>query len=481
MSSKLRHPRFDRRDMLQAGAIGLMGLSLADVEALRAAPTRNNSPRAAHKSVIYIFLSGGLAQHDSFDPKPDAPDNIRGEFAPIQTRRPGVHVCEHLPRLARRSDKWALVRSLTHPSNDHSLGHHIMLTGRSRAPVGFSPVAPRPTDDPAIASVVNYMMPRRHDLPSAAVVPFHFIHHSGRIVPGQYAGEMGPRHDPWFIGAAHNCPGYGACPDCIDHQQRPHRHEGTPVFQPPNLRLPEGLNPGRLTNRRGLLDLVETQQRQLDHLASHANLDRQRASAMSLLTSSRVRAAFDLSNESSQVLDAYGRNLFGWSCLLARRLIETGVSMIQVNLGRNETWDTHGNAFPHLKNNLLPPMDQCVSALIDDLDARGLLDSTLIVMAGEFGRTPLISRLPQFYALAGRDHWGAVQTVFLAGGGVRGGTVIGASDRNGGYPALSPQTPENMAATIYDALGIPSDAMWYDPQQRPHHVYYAEPIAGLIG
>jgi hypothetical protein len=481
MATQLSHPRFQRRDMLQAGAIGLMGLSLAEVAAVRGAPSRGTSAAspAGRRSVIYIFLSGGLAQHDSFDPKPDAPDNIRSEFAPIHTRTPGIHICEHLPRLAARSHKWALVRSLTHPSNDHSLGHHIMFTGRSQAPVGFSPVMPRPTDFPAMVSVAGNMVPRRNNLPSAAVVPFHYIHHSGRIIPGQYAGEMGPRHDPWFIGAAHNCPGYGACPDCIDHQRRPHQHQGTPVFQPPNLRLPEGLDPARLTTRRGLLDIVEVQQRRLEHLTGHADMDQQRASAMSLLTSSRVRAAFDLSNESPQLLDAYGRNLFGWSCLLARRLLEVGVSMIQVNLGRNETWDTHGNAFPHLKNNLLPPMDRCVSALIDDLDARGMLDSTLIVMAGEFGRTPRISGLPQFYALPGRDHWGAVQTAFFAGGGVRGGTVVGASDRNGGYPAQAPQTPENVAATIYETLGIPKSAMWLDPQNRPHHVYHAEPIAGL--
>jgi uncharacterized protein (DUF1501 family) len=227
-----------------------------------------------------------------------------------------------------------------------------------------------------------------------------------------------------------------------------------------------------------LLDLIDQQRRGLE--SSSASFDQHRASAMSLLTSSRVRAAFDLANESSQVQAAYGRNLFGYSCLLARRLVEVGVSMIQVNLGRNETWDTHGNAFPHLKNDLLPPMDRCVSALLDDLDARGLLDSTLIVMAGEFGRTPRISHLSQFYALPGRDHWGAVQTVFFAGGGVRGGAVIGSSDRNGGYPATSPQTPENMAATIYETLGIRRSAQWYDPAQRPHHVYYGEPIGGLM-
>lgn len=191
-----------------------------------------------------------------------------------------------------------------------------------------------------------------------------------------------------------------------------------------------------------------------------------------------MRAAFDLSGESDRMLDAYGRNLFGWSCLLARRLVESGVRMVQVNLGRNETWDTHGNAFPHLKDNLLPPLDRCVAALIDDLDARGLLESTLIVMAGEFGRTPRISTLPQFYALPGRDHWGAVQTVFLSGGGVRGGNVVGSSDCVGAYPATSPQTPENLAATIFHTLGLPRDAAWHDPNGRPHFLYHAEPIAG---
>ena len=326
----LLHPTFSRRDMLQAGAIGLMGLSLADVLAMRASQPAAHAARLANpKSVIYIFLSGGLAQHDSFDPKPDAPDMIRGEFAPIRTRIPGVLMCEHLPKLAERIDKWAMVRSLTHPSNDHSLGHHIMLTGRSQAPVGFNPSAPRPNDFPSIAAIAGNLVPQRNGLPSAAVVPFNYIHHTFRVVPGQFAGEMGHRHDPWLIQASHNCPGYGACPDCIDHQKRPHEHVGTPVFQPPVLRLPEGLDQTRIESRRGLLDLVQGQQRSLDQAAAVADLDQHRASAMNLLTSSRVRSAFDLANESAGVLDAYGRNLFGYSCLMARRLVELGVSMVR--------------------------------------------------------------------------------------------------------------------------------------------------------
>jgi uncharacterized protein (DUF1501 family) len=474
------HPHFTRRSMLQAGGIGLLGLSLPDVWRLRAAAAQNGGP--APRSVIYVFLSGGLSQHDSFDPKPDAPDNIRGEFHPIATRTPGIHICEHLPRLAQRSGKWALVRSLTHPSNDHSLGHHIMLTGRSAAPIGFNPSMPRATDFPSITSVAGYMLPRRNNLPPAAVLPYNYIHHTGRIIPGQFAGEMGHRHDPWLIQASGNCPAYGACPYCFDHEQRPQiQHVGNPVFRPPNLALPEGITLDRLGSREQLLRFVEQQRRELDQSAAVADLDQQHASALSLLTSPRVRAAFDIERESAQVLDAYGRNLFGYSCLMARRLVEQGVSMVQVNLGRNETWDTHGNAFPHLKNDLLPPMDRCVSALLDDLDARGLLDTTMIVMAGEFGRTPRISHLPAHYALPGRDHWGAVQTVFFAGGGVRGGTVVGSSDRTGGYPASSPQTPENMAATIYETLGLPRDLQWRDTSQRPHNLYHADPIAGLVG
>src|SRR6516162_7092600 len=284
-----QHPKITRRDMLQAGAIGIMGLSLDDVLAGRASAQTNGRPSPG-VSVIYIFLSGGLAQHDSFDPKPDAPDIIRGEFAPIRTRIPGVLISEHLPKLAERSHKWAMVRSLTHPSNDHSLGHHIMLTGRNQAPLGFNPSAPRPGDFPSITSLAGHLLPRRSGLPSAAVVPFNYIHHSGRIVPGQYAGELGHRHDPWLIQASHNCLGYGACPDCFDHQSRPHQHVGTPVFRPPNLTLPDGMSVDRLGCRRDLLRNIETQQRELDRQAAVADLDRHYGSALSLLTSPQVRS-----------------------------------------------------------------------------------------------------------------------------------------------------------------------------------------------
>ncbi len=197
-----------------------------------------------------------------------------------------------------------------------------------------------------------------------------------------------------------------------------------------------------------------------------------------MLSNNRVHDAFSLDRAAPEQLDRYGRNSFGWSLLMARRLVETGLGLIQVNLGNNETWDTHQAAFPNLKDNLLPPLDRAVSALIDDLAASGLLDETLIVMGSEFGRTPKISTLPGA-SLPGRDHWGACQSIFLAGGGVRGGTVIGASDRDGAYPDRDPQTPENLAATIYSALGLPKTLTWNDQTGRPHYLFHGEPIKGL--
>jgi uncharacterized protein (DUF1501 family) len=311
------------------------------------------------------------------------------------------------------------------------------------------------------------------------VLPDRLIHYSGRVIPGQFAGEMGPQRDPWFIEASpfHNT-SYGAFPEfAFDHQER--GAADNRVFQAPSLSLPQGLTEGKLLRRTDLLASLEQQRRQLDSHACVQDFDRYRQGAVSLLVDPQVKAALDVTSADPAMQDRYGRNSFGWSLLMARRLVEIGVNLVQVNLGNNESWDTHGEAFPHLKDKLFPPTDRALSALLDDLHASGQLDDTLIVMAGEFGRTPKISHLPQFYKQPGRDHWGAVQSVFFAGGGVRGGTVIGSSDKTGGYPADSPQRPENMAATIYHALGIPQTAAWRDEADRPHHIYYGEPIAGL--
>ena len=482
MSAKMSwgHPALSRRTALQAGAVGLLGLGTNHLNALRTAAAPGHELVGTAKSVIYVFLSGGLAQQDSFDLKPDAPDNIRGEFQAIATRTPGLQICEHLPQLAQRSHLWSLCRSLTHPSNDHSLGHHIMLTGRSDAPVGFNPSKPGPLDWPSIASVGGAMTPSRNNLPPAVVLPDRLVHYSARVLPGQFAGLMGSRRDPWFIELSpFSSLGYGAYPEYeFDHQERPNMPRRN-KFEAPNLSLPEGVSFGRLDRRVDLVHLIDQQRIKLDRGGSTTSFDRHRQTVLSLLTDAKMRQVFDVTKAPDADQDRYGRNSFGWSLLMAKRLVEVGVNLIQVNLGNNETWDTHGEAFPHLKDLLFPPTDKALSALLDDLSQSGLLASTLIVMAGEFGRTPKITHLPQHYKLPGRDHWGAVQTVFFAGGGVKGGRVIGSSDKIGGYPATDPQRPENMAATIYSALGIPDTAAWRDDLDRPHHIYHAEPIRGL--
>lgn len=492
-----RHPCFTRRVALQAGAVGLLGLGMNHLDALHALAASNagtdtkvGSPSASGssgsrpraRSVIYIFLSGGLSQLDSFDLKPDAAAEIRGEFRPIATRNPGISICEHLPKLAERSELWSQVRSLTHSSNDHSAGHQIMLSGRSDLPPGFDPSRSRPNDWPSIAAIAGALTRPRNNLPPAVVLPEKLIHNTGRVIPGQFAGELGSKHEPWFIEASPFDPkAYGAYPTFeFDHQQRPLDANRAKQFQAPNLTLPEGFTHPRLTGRLQLLEHLDRQRAALDRLASSESFDANRQEAIALLTDARVKAAFDVVNADPKVLDRYGRNAFGWSLLMASRLVEAGVNLVQVNLGNNETWDTHGNMFPHLKDKLFPPTDQAVSALLDDLHGSGLLDSTLIVMAGEFGRTPRISSLPQFYKLPGRDHWGKVQTVFMAGGGVVGGRVVGSSDKSGGFPRSDPQTPENLAATIYQALGLPATVAWHDTQDRPHYVYRGEPIAGLF-
>ena len=478
------HAAINRRTAIQAGGIGLLGLGMNHVHGLRAlAGETGPTAPSRHKAVIYIFLSGGLTQHDSFDPKPNAPDDVRGEFSPIATNTTGIHICEHLPMLAARSEKWAIVRSLTHPYNEHSIGHHVMLTGRSETPSGFSGSRPSATDFPSMASVVTGVVPSRNNLPPAAVLPEKLIHVSGRTIPGQFAGVMGEQLDPWFIEASQFQDSkyiHGAFPEYGFQRWEGATNPPDYVFEAPRLALPEGLLEDRFQSRLALRQLIDGQRRDLDTTAGVEEFDRHRQEAISLLTNGGVHRALDVHGASAAVQDRYGRNSFGWSLLMARQLIGAGVSLVQVNLGNDESWDTHEAAFGNLKNFLLPPTDRAVSALIDDLDERGMLDDVLIVMAGEFGRTPKVFTFKGARSnLPGRDHWGAVQTVFFAGGGVQGGRVVGSSDRLGGYPHADPQTPENMAATIYETLGLPRTLVWKDRLDRPHHVYHGSPIRGL--
>lgn len=468
------HSTLSRRTMIQAGSIGLLGLGTNHVSALKADDVVSPSFKGTAKSVVFVFLSGGLTQHDSFDPKPDAPANIRGAFSPIPTKTPGLQICEHLPMLAERSHLWSVVRSLTTPYNGHSDGHMAMMSGRTPMPPAFNGSKPQSTDWPSIASIVGDVLPaRNNNLPPAIALPEKLIHRTGRVIPGQFGGQMGSQRDPWFVEASpFNATSYGAYPDYEFHFVRGRERNEKLKFQAPNLSLPQGLNKSRLSNRDHLRGILDQQRDDLNRVANIEQFDRHRQAAISLLTDSSVQKAFDVQNAPAVVQDRYGRNAFGWSMLMARQLVEAGVNLVQVNLGNNESWDTHDNNFPLLKDCLLPPTDRALTALLDDLHGLGLLDETLIVMCGEMGRTPKInSKLP------GRDHWGAVQSVFMAGGGVPGGVVVGASDKQGAYPAENPQRPENMGATIYHALGIPETAAWKDEVDRPNHIYYGDPIS----
>ena len=486
------HPLVSRRVAVQAGSLGLLGFGMNQLEAAKRQSPTGKAP-GQFRRLIYIFLSGGLAQQDSFDLKPNASGEARSEFQPIATATPGVQICEHLPLLAQRSELWSLCRSMSHSTNGHTLGHYFMLTGHSQKNPEFrGDRMPRPSDYPSIMSTATYAVrnlksvSRRNKLlPPSIVLPETNIHWLGGTIPGQHGGQMGQRYDPLFIEASpYNNVWKGAYPEynfpatTVIAKGVAARQEDR-VFRAPSLTLPQGLTFSRTDRRVYLLRTIEGQQRHFDEHATTQSFGRLRQGAISLLTEDKVRRAFDVTNEQDTEQDRYGRNSFGWSVLMARRLIEAGVPLVQVNLGNNETWDTHGDAYPRLKDKLFPPTDRAVSALLDDLNDRGLLDSTLIVMAGEFGRRPRLEH-SKYYKLPGRDHWGPLQTVFFAGGGIIGGTVIGASDNLAAYPKDDAQKPENMAATIYRSLGIPEDAVWYDDLDRPHQIYHGKPIEGLF-
>ncbi|MAV34946.1 MAG: hypothetical protein CMJ59_05765 [Planctomycetaceae bacterium] len=472
----------NRRNLVQAGAAGSLGLGIAQLEALRAlaVPHQKSAPA---KSVIFVYAVGGMSQLETFDMKPGAPQETRGEFRPIQTTTSGIEICEHLPMLAKQSHLYSLVRSVSHPYTGHGQGHMVMQSGRTTLPAGFTSRAKR-TDWPSIAAKAGYATKSRNNLPQALVLP-ELCDNEG-LVSGQTAGLMGPRHDPWLVKASGTSKEFewGPCPDCFHYEDKgfkKHRCAANPVFETPKLGLPNDVNGKRLAGRFDLVERIGLGQGQLERTEATISFDRYRQRAITLLTRGKTRRAFDVRNAPDKVQDRYGRNKFGWSLLMARRLVEVGVNIVQVNLGHTGTWDTHQQQFPVLKQRLLPPTDQAVSALLEDLDHSGQLKDVLVVLASEFGRTPRIF-VPKGAktGLPGRDHWGPVQTVLFAGGGVRGGRVIGETDRQGAYPAEAKKTPEDFAATIYHAMGIPATASWYDETDRPNHIYGGKPIAELL-
>ena len=463
-----------RRSALQAGSIGLLGLGTSQLAALRAKAAADGAPKA--KRVLFVFLTGGISHHDTFDMKPDAPSTVRGEFNPVSSDVPGIQITEHLPLLGQRMKHFAQVRSMGTGSSGHELACHMLLTGRLDLPVGFSTKrVPSPNEWPSMLSVVTYAMRNQERaLPPAAVLPEPSVNEAARMRPGQFAGKLGSTYEAWHIDIAANCPlGNGACPDCFRFEKDKFEHTTDRIFNTPVLTLPEG-GRGRLNNRIELLDTIERQRQDLQRLAETRKLDRNRQQAINVLADPRTSLAFDVENADPKIVERYGRNKFGLSALMGFRLIEAGVDLVQVNLGKNSSWDTHRRNFVNLKRNLLPHFDQAMSALVDDLDDSGMLDDTLFIISGEFGRTPKIN--PN----AGRDHWGPVFTALFAGGGVKGGQVIGQSDKLGAYAVSERYMPENFSATIYDALGIEHDAHWVDFDGRPHQVYRGQPIEALF-
>ena len=448
-----------RRELVQVGSSALLGLGLSDVLARRshAAPSADPAgppsvaQRAAHqKSVLLVFLTGAASHHDTFDLKPDAPAEIRGEFKPIATSTPGLHVCEHLPHLAARADKYAILRTLSHNDNNHLMSTHHVLTGEMQPGGFFDKVASR-DDWPDYAAALAFLKPRSDGLPSGVNLPT-VLQSNPLTWPGQHAGFLGPVYDPWQITGDPNTKG----------------------FRVDAISLADGMDISRLDRRHSLLNDFQTNQARIEDLAKTRRLTADQDLAFSMLTSNRLAKAFRLDSEPDAIRDRYGRNTTGQSLLLGKRLIEAGVPVVQVNIGPVQNWDSHAAIFTTLKQRLLPPLDQGMGALLDDLSSTGLLDDTFVVMLGEFGRTPKINND------AGRDHWGHCFFGLFAGAGVRPGQVIGRSDETGSYPATRAWSPNDLGATIYTQLGIHPETQVKDRLNRPVALNKGELIEPLF-
>jgi hypothetical protein len=439
------HSTFSRRDALRVGGLGLLGLTMPKLLQAERKPS-GLKPRA--KSVVFLYQFGGPSHIDTFDMKFDAPEGIRGQFDSIETSLPGLRICEHLPETAKVMDKVTLIRSVYHNMKNHNSASYYALTG-------YAP----PVDDirlrdtlelfPAYGSIVDRVAPVDNGMPT--FVSYPYVIRDGAITPGQHASFLGKKHDPLLVTEDPN----------------------SPDFKLPELSLPSNLSPDRLGNRRELQKLVEKQSKLLDFSAQAQGLDAYYDRAMSMLNTERVRQAFDLSAEPDKVRDAYGRTTYGQSCLLARRLIEAGVKFVNVYFsrsigGQSKTsggWDTHGfndtRMYPILKAWHLPITEHTLPVFLNDLEERGLLDETLVVWMGEFGRTPKIN------ANISRDHWPQCYTVLLAGGGVKRGYIHGASDKSGAFPDRDGVLLDDLAATMFAALGIDPGIEVHDVLNRP--------------
>ncbi|MAV38298.1 MAG: hypothetical protein CMJ59_22900 [Planctomycetaceae bacterium] len=451
--------RVTRRNLLQAGGAGLLGLNLPKLLQAEAELTPAK-PRA--KSVIFLFLFGGPSQLETFDMKPDAPSKIRGPFRPIESRTPGLRISEHLSKTAQVSDKFCVIKTMTHGYNDHSgAGHYIQTGHRWQIPIGggFSATS---KDWPSLGSVVEYLsqhspggVSRR--LPNYVCLPnwLGALQEKGQYRrPGQYGGWLGSGFDPLTTDIQkrdlNDNPFWR---DCSDEELG---------FEIQGLVKQRHLTLDRLDRRTSLLEQFDQQLQSVAGRRAVRDHDQFKQRALALVTSEQARSAFDIGREAASLRDRYGRHLYGQSCLMARRLVEAGVRFVTVHYDCVDgySWDSHRSS-QHLERHLIPTFDQALAALLTDLDERGLLDETLVVALGEMGRTP------QANAKWGRGHWSTLFPAVLAGAGVRGGMIYGETDRDAGYPIENPVSPEDLAATIYGALGIDPALRLPDRQGRP--------------
>ena len=426
-----------RRDFLQAGALGAIGLSLPDLLAAEAMGAID--PKQDDRSVIMIFNLGAPSQLDTWDPKPEAPSEIRGPFQPIKTSSAGLEISEIFPGMAKHADKFSLVRSCFHTAAAvHDTGHQMMQTGR---------LFTGGINTPHAGCVLAYLRGRKTDLPAHVVLPEPMGRTGGNLPHGQDAGFLGKAHDPFALMA----------------------DPSKPNFKVPDMLPPPQIGEARLDRRRRMRAIVDDTVKNFEASDNAQLLDSNFQAAFRLMTSVQAREAFDLSKEPQKVRERYGMNRFGQCCLLARRLIEAGVRFVTVNtfitVFDEITWDIHGSkpftSIEGMRDIVVPMYDQAYSALLEDLSQRGMLGNTLVCNLQEFGRTPRIN------PAGGRDHWPQCWTVHFAGGGVQGGRVVGRSDPIGGVPAERPVEPAEIVATIYRSLGLNLETKLPGPQSRP--------------
>ncbi|MGF1582267.1 MAG: DUF1501 domain-containing protein [Gemmataceae bacterium] len=453
--------KLDRRRFCQYATIGAFGLSLPkllELDAQEVARGRRERP----KSLIFLFLYGGPSQIDVWDMKPEAPAEFRGEFRPIQTTNPALQICEHLPKMAQLAQHYSVIRTLHHVNRNHQPAGCWMLTGVDPRSDNSSQLKPKPDDPPALGSIATRLAPaERNTVPPFVMLPAR-LNDQGSFFKGQYGGWLGSRADPLLIQGDPN----------------------SPTFRVDGFQQQEDISPSRMRRRRDLLRRLDAGL--LGSEPETQSLGEFQQQAFELMTSSRGQSAFDLSAEADRVRDRYGRTQFGQGCLLARRLIEAGARVVTVSdctsAGHHE-WDTHNDNFPLLKEKLLPRLDQAYTALMGDLIDRGMLEDTVVYLGGEFGRTPRIGQAGFSSAGAtasGRDHYPNCFPGILAGGRVRPGTVYGRSDSRAAFPTQDPVTPEDLAATLFAAMGLDPHGLVYTPENRPMPASHGNAIRGIL-